>query len=71
MSGPTTPAEAFVQEVGALAVRLAEGRDSDKLVQDTQAFVDGVGVRTRDACTACADRLSRSAFAEVKELLGS
>lgn len=65
MSGTSTPADAFVQEIGALAVQLAEGRESDKLVQDTRAFVDGVSVRTRDACAACSDRLSRSAFAEA------
>lgn len=65
MSGKSAPALPFVEEVSGLAMCLAQSRGNEQLVADTQAFVDGVAVKTRDNCTACADRLSRSAFAEA------
>jgi hypothetical protein len=65
MSGKPASAAAFVEEVGALALRLAKSHDNPQLLKDTQTFIDGVRVKAGDGCAACADRLSRSAFAEA------
>lgn len=65
MSGKPAPAVPFVEEVTGLAMRLAESRGNEQLVADTRAFAEGVTVKARDNCVACADRLSRSAFAEA------
>lgn len=59
------PAVPFVEEVGALAQRLADKHDNERLSADTRVFVQGVVVKAADGCRACADSLSRSAFAEA------
>jgi hypothetical protein len=55
----------LIDELGSLVRTLAEGRGNEKLLADTTAFVDGHRVLLSDACSSCADRLRRDAFADA------
>lgn len=58
-------AEQLMQDLGALTQKLAAGRGIAQLESDTATFVEGQLTRLREACAACADRLSRDAFADA------